>query len=33
MSGKIIDSFSAAVSAMGSANMWTTTVAAVVFIF
>lgn len=32
MSGKIIDSFSAAVSAVGSTNMWTTTVSAVVFI-
>jgi arginine decarboxylase len=33
MSGKIIDSISAPISAMGTSNMWTTTVSAVVFIF
>lgn len=33
MSGKIIDSISAPVSATGTGNMWTTTVSAVVFIF
>ncbi|OIO05557.1 MAG: arginine decarboxylase, pyruvoyl-dependent [Desulfovibrionaceae bacterium CG1_02_65_16] len=32
MSGKIIDSLSAPISAMGANNMWTTTVSAVVFI-
>jgi len=33
MSGKIIDSISMPVSAIGTGNMWTTTVSAVVFIF
>jgi len=32
MSGKIIDSLSAPISALGANNMWTTTVSAVVFI-